>query len=351
MAVLPLEIKNDDRILIVAPHPDDECIGAGGLMSKYPNQCEVLVMTDGRHGDPAHTHPSEETVIRRKEFITEMEYLGIKNYYFMEYEDGTLMGHEDILKDFDISPYAKIFVTHEGDNHPDHAAACIALYEKLKEKTFDKKEIYLYETHIPMHDVTHFLDITDVIDIKKKSIYIHQSQTALKDWSALSISLAKYRACQQNEQSRYYEVYAKIGNKDYGMDGVKGREKQIAKKNNELRMLYQWNNYLSQGMDISDIVKKHGANRVTVYGGAELGRKVAESIIRGGIDVIEILDKRGEAISINGINCKRPDEGNINTDMVIVTALSGYEDIENELKEMGYKQVIYLRRLFDDIAE
>lgn len=43
-----LEISEKDRILILAPHPDDECIGAGGILARYPDLCRVVVLTDDR---------------------------------------------------------------------------------------------------------------------------------------------------------------------------------------------------------------------------------------------------------------------------------------------------------------
>ena len=51
MGIYPLVIKETEKILIVAPHPDDESIGTGGLLSLYSNQCDVIVMTDGRYGN------------------------------------------------------------------------------------------------------------------------------------------------------------------------------------------------------------------------------------------------------------------------------------------------------------
>ena len=35
-------IKDTDRILVIAPHPDDEVIGCGGIIAKYPTQADVL---------------------------------------------------------------------------------------------------------------------------------------------------------------------------------------------------------------------------------------------------------------------------------------------------------------------
>ena len=45
-----ITIKPNDKCLVLAPHADDESIGCGGLLLKYPNNFEVVVLTDGRKG-------------------------------------------------------------------------------------------------------------------------------------------------------------------------------------------------------------------------------------------------------------------------------------------------------------
>ena len=48
-----LEIKPNDKCLIIAPHADDESIGCGGILLKYLQNCEVVVLTDGGKGGGA----------------------------------------------------------------------------------------------------------------------------------------------------------------------------------------------------------------------------------------------------------------------------------------------------------
>ena len=48
--MIPIKIASEDKILIIAPRPDDECIGGGGIIAAYPNQCDVLLLTDGAYG-------------------------------------------------------------------------------------------------------------------------------------------------------------------------------------------------------------------------------------------------------------------------------------------------------------
>ena len=60
---LPLEIKPQDKCLVIAPHPDDESIGCGGIINLYPNKFDVVCLTHG-----------EENSERAIEFKKAMEF-------------------------------------------------------------------------------------------------------------------------------------------------------------------------------------------------------------------------------------------------------------------------------------
>ena len=49
--------------------------------------------------------------IRKAEFLNEMHFLGIEEYWMLDIEDGTLMQHINCLEHIDFSFYTKIFVT------------------------------------------------------------------------------------------------------------------------------------------------------------------------------------------------------------------------------------------------
>ena len=64
-----MKINQDDKILIVAPHPDDESIGMGGFLSLYGPQCDVLLVTDGRKGHKGTVEDIDEFILKRKQEV------------------------------------------------------------------------------------------------------------------------------------------------------------------------------------------------------------------------------------------------------------------------------------------
>ena len=72
------------KILVVAPHADDEILGAGGIIARNiaeGNEVYVCIVTRGK--EPMF---SEELVEKlRNETIQAHQYLGIKETFFLEY--------------------------------------------------------------------------------------------------------------------------------------------------------------------------------------------------------------------------------------------------------------------------
>lgn len=63
------------RRLVLAPHMDDESLGCGGLLAKYPGECAVAVVTAG-------------DTVRLKEHRQAMDILRVADYECLGYTDG-----------------------------------------------------------------------------------------------------------------------------------------------------------------------------------------------------------------------------------------------------------------------
>ncbi|GAA2060085.1 PIG-L deacetylase family protein [Williamsia deligens] len=121
------------KMLVVAAHPDDEVLGAGGLMAQTVRdggRVTVLCLSDGgasHPGSPTHT-PDELAERRRRELVLALDELGVEHVQHRTFPDGGLAGHaEDLV--VEIEAAISTFGGHDvvvgvwrGDRHPDHAA-------------------------------------------------------------------------------------------------------------------------------------------------------------------------------------------------------------------------------------
>jgi LmbE family N-acetylglucosaminyl deacetylase len=120
------------RVVIVAPHPDDEVLGAAGLIQKaLRERClvEVIAVTDGEasHPDSTSLTSAKLATIRVRESDVALQRLGWKQPIVtrLHFPDGDLAGWSNEL----FSALADIILPDDlcvapwtSDGHPDHGA-------------------------------------------------------------------------------------------------------------------------------------------------------------------------------------------------------------------------------------
>ncbi|GAA1952401.1 bifunctional PIG-L family deacetylase/class I SAM-dependent methyltransferase [Microbacterium deminutum] len=139
---LELEV---DELIVLAAHPDDETLGAAGLMNRVHRgggRVTVIVATDGEasHPDsPTHT-PGRLAALRRTEVGRAVESLaGGARVEFLGIPDGALRENIDaladsltmVLEELDVAPSREhrvaIAAPWAGDGHRDHRIAAEAV--------------------------------------------------------------------------------------------------------------------------------------------------------------------------------------------------------------------------------
>lgn len=197
----------NDRIAIVAPHPDDECIGAAAALILAPDRTDIFVLTDGSHGNPEKSI-GEEAEIRRMQFEAEMEEVKPHAWEWLGYEDTTLPKQPDAADGIDFTSYTKIFLPWDQSAHPDHRAAAVMCCKAIHSQKA-QAECFMYEIATPFYRPTHCIDITELHEAKRRLIRYHADQPVQEE---LNLSLNLFRGAQMlsDPKCKYAECYLKV---------------------------------------------------------------------------------------------------------------------------------------------
>ena len=188
--------SSHSRLLVVAPHPDDESIGCGGLLALYGAQCDVLILTDGRRGkSKKHPNLSDEEVIAllKREALSAMGIAGVREVFFLGIPDSQLLQNRKRAEQFDVSPYDFVFIPNDKEKHIDHLATNY-IFRKMASKMKPKARLYGYEVWSPLKHVDTVLNISSVEEKKGEIIRCHASQMENVDYLDAIKGLNHYRA-------------------------------------------------------------------------------------------------------------------------------------------------------------
>ncbi len=201
-----------ERILVIAPHPDDEVIGIGGTIIKnveLGNEVYVCIVCRGK--EPLFKESDVE--ICREETLKCHNIMGVKKRFYLDFPS-VMLEKEDRYKINDallsviksVKP-TEVYIPHIGDMQKDHQIVAECAMVALRPKYIPRvNRIYIYETlsetgwNIPnvqnQFIPNVFVEITEQLKKKTEAIKCYESQ--LSDFpDARSVkaveSLARYR--------------------------------------------------------------------------------------------------------------------------------------------------------------
>lgn len=176
------------KVLVYAPHNDDEVLGVGGTIAKLADEGHEVYICEVTRG------LNQENVDRlRSEAKKAHDILGVKEIFFLDLPVVQLknLSVRELNKKFlditkEISPDIA-FIPHKGDMHIDHYEVAMAAMVALRPVELPGlKAIYAYETlsetewNIPSAEnffvPNVWVDISDYIEKKKEAMVCYQSQ-------------------------------------------------------------------------------------------------------------------------------------------------------------------------------
>ena len=191
------------KVLVLAPHPDDEVIGCGGAIKLHclsSDQVKIIYLTDGSAGFPDSFRPTKKEkekmiVVRENEARTAANILGVNDLVFLRYPDGRLRSNRLIEKYFtqlllDYKPDI-IYTPSLLDTNSDHYETTKILAQAILHSKISA-QVFLYEIWSP-NFANVFLKIDRVVGDKKKAISAFKSQLKSRNYLEAVIALNQYR--------------------------------------------------------------------------------------------------------------------------------------------------------------
>jgi LmbE family N-acetylglucosaminyl deacetylase len=221
--------STSDRILVVAPHPDDESLGTGGLLQRIFAQripVRILFATNGDNNPWAQRYWEKRWRIgpgerirwgrrRREEALAALAVLGGEPdcAKFINLPDlGTtallMNGSPELLSSMldEIQEWQPTvaLIPAKFDAHPDHSALSVAFSTALESIRRSPMRIWEYLVHTPRFPITQtpvgLLLSAEEVECKRKAILCHKTQVAL--------SRARFTRFAKTEEPYYPHICA-----------------------------------------------------------------------------------------------------------------------------------------------
>ena len=189
-----LDLTQAGKVLVIAPHPDDETLGCGGTLAQLALRCPVKValVTDG---SGAGGLPPGTGAVRQAEFLRALNVLGIDDSMQFDQPDGAFQGTAELAKSVRslLASYQPdwVFLPSPLDYHRDHVRIA-NFFEPLCRQAPSVRKLLFYEVWAPV-PATHVVDITEQASLKQSALSQHATAMQYGDYQRAVDGLNRYR--------------------------------------------------------------------------------------------------------------------------------------------------------------
>lgn len=198
------------RVIIFAPHPDDDIIACGGSIAKHiqnGNGVSIVYISSGEAGSLSYA-PEELAGIRKEEARRAAGLLGVDDLLFLELADGYISfdqaALEALIRLIRNKKPELVYLPHVNESVRDHQQTHHLVMEACKraagpwfqncgQEVWSVDTILAYEVWTPLQNVTIAEDISDFMTNKLAALRAHQSQLADIAYDQAVEGLNRYR--------------------------------------------------------------------------------------------------------------------------------------------------------------
>lgn len=216
------EVNNKMKIMIVGGHPDDPESGCGGTICKLTaagHEVVTVYLTKGEAGVDGKTH-EEAAKIRFAEANEACKITKALPRFFGQIDGNTVINKDEFNKMAQLIEEENpvIVMTHWPiDTHPDHRAAFNLVYNTWNLFRQDEKkafDLYYFEvltgSQTQNFSPTHYVDITETVELKKEATMKHASQNPT-EWYGHHEKMCEFRGFESGSNIKYAEAFVRQG--------------------------------------------------------------------------------------------------------------------------------------------
>ena len=177
------ELPPAERVMILAPHMDDEAIGCAGLIARYANlgaRVVCVYLTDGAGGRTGNKRIAR-IAERMQETRVACLLLGIEQIYFLNQPDGRLAPTPALIDKLQSIVAREVpqllLLPYPCDPHPDHHVTASITARTLRRFPSDTTILYYQlRAPIPLDEIDLAIDIGNIFTAKRALLYGYRSQ-------------------------------------------------------------------------------------------------------------------------------------------------------------------------------
>ncbi len=206
-----MPVSDVQSMLVLAPHPDDEVFGCGGLLALAADagiQAHVVILSDGGLGGGASTREAESLAAAR---VLGGASAGARTHFWRLPDRGLVPGaalQQRIHAALELTGAQWLLAPSPFEVHPDHRAVCLAAVEVARQRQQHGAalQLLLCEVGQPLMP-NRLLDITAVAERKRLAMQCFGSQLAGQDYAQQISGLNRYRAYTLGPRVAQAEAY------------------------------------------------------------------------------------------------------------------------------------------------
>ena len=201
------------NVLVIAPHPDDEAIGCGGMICLHVDRGDRVLAVFLTSGELGLKCLPREQAWRQRETeaqaaaevlgIADLKFLRRGDWFISESVEETATALRPIL--YRESP-GLIYLPHSGEWHPDHKASLSVVRTALQKHDCPPPILRCYEFWTPLSQYEHVENITETMARKLRAIRCYRSQLAQYRYDRAVRGLNQYRGITA-AKCRFAEVF------------------------------------------------------------------------------------------------------------------------------------------------